>query len=52
MKARDIIMSTTLGAVLQQILEQNVQEVTKAYLSDYVNMVYAVKTTEEHQVNL
>lgn len=47
----DIIEKTTLGKVLQKCLsEVKVIDCVKAYMSDFVHMVYHVTSKEEHGV--
>nr|XP_034331576.1 E3 ubiquitin-protein ligase rnf213-alpha [Crassostrea gigas] len=49
MSVLDIIEKTTLGKVLQKCLsEVKVMDCLKAYLSDFVHMVYHVTSQEEH----
>lgn len=51
MSVLDIIEKTTLGKVLQKCLsEVKVMDCLKAYLSDFVHMVYHVTSQEEHGV--
>lgn len=51
MSVLDIIEKTTLGKVLQKCLSGvKVMDCLKAYLSDFVHMVYHVTSQEEHGV--
>ncbi|KAJ8315842.1 hypothetical protein KUTeg_007992 [Tegillarca granosa] len=49
-KTTDVLQSTALGRILQTTLNTYVREAVKAYLSDFVYMVYHVKSEEEHQL--
>lgn len=51
MRVSNIMETTTLGKVLQKCLsEVNFMDCVKAYLSDFVHMVYHVTSQKEHGV--
>lgn len=49
MRVSGIIENTPIGKVLQK-REVNIMDCVKAYLSDFVHMVYHVTSVREHEV--
>lgn len=49
MRVSGIIENTPMGKVLQKRVV-NIMDFVKAYLSDYVHMVYHVTGVKEHEV--